>query len=320
MSTADVHNINMTFLDGVRLITGQKTAKLRSAVTVESVTGERQAIDQIGSTALQPKTTRNTAVPVVETARFRRWMEQKDYWNSERFDGFDTLRQKADPAGRLAQAWAAGAARIWDQMAISAALGNAYVGKQGSDAVMLPDSQRLAHEDAGMTLAKVRTAVKRLRRVNPDREDPITIFLTSEQESELLADTFVSSSDYYAGRPLMEASLPFFAGAHFLVVDDFLDLSNPGSGRPVDGASGTFEPALPLDDSGSLPVRTCFAALRSGVIMGELLPITTEINPAKDHGIFTQQLQVEMSVGGTREHESKVVAIDCVDRSPMAFG
>ena len=77
----------------------RKPAALRSAVSVEAVTGERQAIDSLGANRLIQKAARNVTVPVTETARFRRWMEQKDYWNSERFDGFDALRTHTDPLG-----------------------------------------------------------------------------------------------------------------------------------------------------------------------------------------------------------------------------
>lgn len=320
MSTfSDVTAINASFLDGLELLTQQKTARLRQAVTVERVTGERQAFDMVGSSSLIEKTQSNVPVPVTETARFRRWMQQRDYWNSERFDGFDQLRQHSDPTGRLAQAWAAGANREWDRCAVSAALETNFVDKNGSTAVNLPESQIIAHNNEGMTLEKVKKAVKRLRRIAPDRDDPITIFLTSEQEDELLNSQIIGSNDYHAGRPLMDNALPYFAGAYFHVIDDFLDLANPTSGL-VDGSTGRFDPILPMRTEDSLPLRSCFAVLRSGLIMGELLPITTEINPAKDYGIHAQQLQVEMSVGGARTHESKVVRLDCVDYSPMEFG
>ncbi len=248
-------------------------------------------------------------------------MEQKDYWNSERFDGFDALRTHTDPMGRLSQAWASGAAREWDRCAVDAALGSAKVDKFGETVVNLPGSQVISHGGTGLTLQKVKQAVKMLRRVNPDRDDPICVLITSEQEDELLNSSVVTSADFNATRPLVDANLPYFMGAFFHVIDDVLDLSTPASGQPVNGASGTFDPILPLDTTTTpgTPVRRCIAMLQSGVMMGELMPITTEVNPAKEYGINSQQLQVEMSVGGTREHESKVVVIECVDNSPTEF-
>jgi hypothetical protein len=319
--TVEVHAQNAVFLDGLRLLFNQKTSRLRSVVSVEAVSGERQAFDSLGANRLIRKTSRNITVPVTETARFRRWMEQKDYWNSERFDGFDALRTHTDPMGRLAQAWASGAAREWDRCAVDAALGVAKVDKYGDTAVSLPASQVIAHGGTGLTLQKVKQAVKMLRRVNPDRDDPISFFVTSEQEDELLNSAIVTSADYNRERPLVDGALPFFMGAFFHTIDDVLNLSNPVAGQPVNGSTGTFDPILPLDTTATpgTPVRRCIAMLQSGVIMGELLPITTEINPAKEYGIYSQQLQVEMSVGGTREHESKVVVIECVDNSPTEF-
>lgn len=319
--TVEVHAQNAVFLDGLRLLFNQKTSRLRSVVSVEAVSGERQAFDSLGANRLIRKTSRNVTVPVTETARFRRWMEQKDYWNSERFDGFDALRASTDPVGRLSQAWASGAAREWDRCAVDAALGTAKVDKFGETPVSLPSSQVIPHGGTGLTLQKVKQAVKMLRRVNPDRDDAICVLLTSEQEDELLNSAVVTSADYNAHRPLVDASLPYFMGAYFHVIDDVLDLSNPAAGQPVNGSTGTFDPILPLDTTttpGS-PVRQCIAMLKSGVMMGELLPITTEVNPAKEYGIYSQQLQVEMSVGGTREHESKVVVIECIDTSPTEF-
>lgn len=319
-SFAETGAVNAEFMDGLRLLVGQKTSALRNCVTLERVGGERQALDQIGSQRLIQKTGRNVPVPITETARFRRWMEQRDYWNSERFDGFDLLRQKADPTGRLAQSWAASAAREWDRCAIDAALGSALVGKFGDTSVGMPASQIIPHGNTGMTLAKLKQAIKRLRRVNPDRTDSIVVFMTSEQEDELLSSATVSSSEYYAGRPLMDASIPYILGAYVNIIDDYLDLSQPVNGGLPDGSTGQFVPMLPLDVTNPLQrVRTCFAMLKSGVVMGELMPVTTEINEAKTYGINAKQLQVEMSVGGVREHESKVVAIECVDGSPTVF-
>ena len=317
---SDVTALNASFLDGLSLLTQQKTARIRQAVSVERVTGERQAFDMIGSASLVEKTQSNQPVPVTETARFRRWMQQKDYWNSERFDGFDQLRQHTDPTGRLAQSWASGAMREWDRCAVAAALDTNYVDKNGSTPVNLPESQIIKNDGEGMTLKKVQEAVRKLRRVSPDRDDPITIFLTSAQEAELLENTIISSNDYHAGKPLMDASLAYFAGAYFHIVDDFLDLASPASGGAADGSTGTFDPILPYREVEDIPIRSCFATLQSGLIMGELMPITTEINPAKEYGIHAQQLQVEMSVGGARAHESKVVRIDCLDTSDMSFG
>ena len=110
-------------------------------------------------------------------------------------------------------------------------------------------------------------------------------------------------------------------GAYFHTVDDVLNLADPrrpmGSLLMARRAPLTADPAPGRHETTpGTPVRRCIAMLQSGVIMGELLPITTEVNPAKEYGIYSQQLQVEMSVGGTREHESKVVVIECVDHSP----
>ena len=193
------------------------------------------------------------------------------------------------------------------------------MGKFGDVPVSLPSSQIIPSAGTGMTLGKIKAAVKQLRRVNPDRDDPVCIFMTSEQEDEMLSSPTVASNDYYNGRPLMDATLPYFAGAFFHVADDYLDLSQPIGGAPADGSTGTFDPILELDTSGATPVRRCIAMLKSGLVMGELMPITTEVNDAKEYGINSKQLQVEMSVGGVREHESKVVIIECEDNSPMQF-
>jgi hypothetical protein len=76
-------------------------------------------------------------------------------------------------------------------------MGTNYVDKYGNTAVPLPASQTIAHGGTGLTLAKVKQAVKMLRRVSPDRDDPITLFITSEQEDDLLNSPTVTSSDYY---------------------------------------------------------------------------------------------------------------------------
>ena len=321
MTTAEVHAQNAYFGDGLRLQSEQKTARLRHLVTVEPVVGERQAIDSYSGMSLIRKTARNVKVPVTESLRNRRWLSQVDYWNSERFDGFDRMRSMTDPTGRLAQAWASGAAREWDRCAVKAALETAYVDKHGNTPVSLPSSQTIPHGGTGLTLAKVKQAVQILRRVAPDRDDPISIWLTGHQESELLNSSTVTSADYYAGRPLMDGSVPYFMGAYFHVIDDYLDLSQPAGGLPADGVSGTFRTILPLDltSEPGHQVRKVVATVKSGIVMGELMPITTEVNDAKEYGINALQLQVEMSVGGTREHESKVVVIECIDPSTMVF-
>lgn len=336
-STRDVNNLNEKIQRTLRGLSMDYKKKFEQWTVMESVSGEKQGFDVPGSiNRLHEKKDRYGQVPLSETHGSRRWMTQRDYEGGEPYDGFDRLRRIADPKSWILQAHAAGGNRKWDETWVHAALQPAYVGKNGDIPVGLPASQIIPHNGQGMTSAKLQAAQGHLERICGPDEMPV-VHMTSVARNELINDPIISSIDYNVRKPLVDMTLPMWNGMALNLVNDFLDDQQPvvdrdGDGRPDhDGTSGTFDPILPVEPvnigTPAVPqwmvIRRNVVCVKSSVMIGELLPYTTEIIPGTYRGmsIGTWVLQTAMSVGGTRSHESKVMVIETLEdpaNDPMA--
>jgi len=148
------------FSANIALLSQQTASKLRKAVRVESVTGEKAFFDQVGSAAAVKKTSRHADTPLVTTPHSRRMATMTDYIWADLIDDQDKLRMLADPTSTYAQAASSALGRAMDDEIITAAIGTAKTGASGSTSTTLPAGQKVAHGSAGLTIAKLISAKK----------------------------------------------------------------------------------------------------------------------------------------------------------------
>jgi hypothetical protein len=273
------------YTTNVQLLLQQRGSKLRDACTIGSYTGKAaKAVEQIGSVTAQARTTRHGDTPLISTPHDARWVFPTDYEWADMIDDQDKLRMLIDPTSPYAVNGAHALGRAMDDIIITAALGNANTGENGSTITAF-DNQRIAVGGTGLTVAKLRQARRILAANEVDlASEMLYIAVTAQQIDNLLGTTEVTSSDYNAVKTLVQGDVDTFMGFKFIQIE-----------------------RLGVDGSGD---RRCFAWAKSGLHVGMWNDINTKISERADKS-YAMQVYVKGTFGATRVEEKKVVEIIC---------
>lgn len=184
------------FSSNVAMLSQQMGSLLRGAVDTESVTGEKAFFDQVGEAAAVARTSRHGDTPLVETPHSRRMVGLTTYEWADLIDDADKVRMLIDPTSSYARAAAAAIGRAMDDVIIDALGGTAKTGKEGTTSTSFPAGQKIAHGSAGLTIAKLVEAKKKLDANSVDPSIKRYIVVSPEQIEDLLNSTTVTSSDF----------------------------------------------------------------------------------------------------------------------------
>jgi len=272
------------FSSNIQMLSQQMGSLLRNAVDVETVNGEKAFFDQVGSAAAVLRTTRHADTPLVDTPHSRRMVTMSDYEYADLIDDQDKVRLLVDPTSTYARAAAAAMGRAMDDVIISAALGSALTGKDGTTSTPFDSNNQIAVGAAGLTLAKLIEAKEILDSNDVDPSIPRYIAVSPKQITNLLDDPEVTSADYNTVRALVKGELDTYVGFKFITTN-----------------------RLGLDGSGD---RRCFAWAMDGIKLAVGKEPTARIDERADKSYATQVYYC-MSVGATRMEEAKVVEIIC---------
>ena len=277
------------YATNVALLLQQRGSKLRDCCTVGSYTGKAaKAVEQIGAVTAQVRTSRHSDTPLISTPHDARWVFPTDFELADLIDDQDKLRMLIDPTSSYAinQAYAHG--RSLDDLIISAALGDARTGENGTTTTgFATATQQIAAAASGLTIAKLRTAKKIFMRNEVDMDmDELYIAVTAEQVEDLLATTEVTSSDYNTVKALVQGDIDTFMGFKFKHIERL----------GVDGSSA----------------RRCIAWAKSGMHVGIWNDINTRIGERPDKS-YSTQVYTKSTFGATRVEEKKVVEILCTE-------
>jgi len=271
----------------VQLLLQQRGSRLRDCVTVGSYTGKAaKVVEQIGAVTAQAKTGRHADTPLISTPHDARWCHPTDFEWADMIDDQDKLRMLIDPTSPYAMNGAYALGRAMDDIIITAALGTALTGENGSTSTAFDTAnQQIAVGATGLTVAKLRTARKILLTNEVDvAMDPLYVAVTAVQMDNLLGTTEVTSSDYNTVKALVQGNVDTFLGFKFIHCE-----------------------RLGVDGSGD---RRCIAWAKSGMHLGMWNDITTKISERADKSYATQ-VYVKGTFGATRTEEKKVVEIIC---------
>jgi len=212
----------------VQMLSQQMGSLLRNAVDVETVNGEKAFFDQVGSAAAVLRTSRHADTPLIDTPHSRRMVTLSDYEYADLIDDQDKVRMLIDPTSTYARAAAAAMGRAMDDVIISAALGSAKTGKDGSTTTAFATAtNQIAVGATGLTLAKLIEAKEILDSQDVDPSIPRYIACSPKQVSDLLGDTDVTSADFNTVRALVKGELDTYVGFKFIMTNRL----------PVDGSS-----------------------------------------------------------------------------------
>ena len=271
------------FSSNVALLSQQRGSILRSAVSEESVTGEKAFFDQVGASAAVKRTSRHGDTPLVETPHSRRQVTLDTYEWGDLIDDSDKVRMLIDPTSTYAQAAASAIGRAMDDAIISAATGTAYTGSSGATSTSLPAGQLLAAGSENLTIAKLIEAKKILDLNSVDPSIARHIVVSPDQIESLLGTTQVTSSDFNTVRALTTGEVDTFMGFKFHVSNRLAKSSND---------------------------RTCFAWAESGIKLGVGKDTMARIDERADKSYSTQVFYCA-TFGATRMEEEMVVSIVC---------
>lgn len=283
MSTQVTTAFVQQFGSNVELLSQQMGSRLRSAVSEESVVGEKGFFDQIGSTSAQKRTSRHGDTPLMETPHSRRMVTMDEYEWADLVDSADKVRMLADPTSAYARSAANAMGRAMDDVIITAATGSASTGKSGSTSTALPAANIVAHGSADMTVAKLLSAKVILDNADVDPSIKRYIVVAPAQIEALLGITSVTSSDFNTVKALAQGEVNSFLGFEFIT-----------STRLAVASS----------------IRTCFAWAEDGIKMGVGKDIVSRIDERADKS-YSTQVYYCAQFGATRMEEDKVVSILC---------
>ena len=272
------------FSANIQMLSQQMGSLLRNAVDVESVNGEKAFFDQVGAAAAVLRTSRHADTPIVDTPHSRRMVTMSDYEYADLIDDQDKVRLLVDPTSTYSRAAAAAMGRAMDDVILTAALGTAQTGKDGSTTTALPSGQKIVHGSAGLTIAKLVEAKERLDSGNVDPSIARNIVVSPKQICDLLNNTTVTSSDYNTVKALAMGEINTFVGFNF-IVSNRLAVDSNADRRVIAFATDGIKCAIGKEPSARIDERA-------------------------DKSYATQVYYCQ-SVGATRMEESKVVEIAC---------
>jgi hypothetical protein len=275
------------FSSNIQMLSQQMGSLLRNAVDVETVNGEKAFFDQVGSAAAVLRTSRHADTPLIDTPHSRRMVTLSDYEYADLVDDQDKVRLLVDPTSTYARAAAAAMGRAMDDVIISAALGTAYTGKDGSTSTAFDTTNnQIAAGGGGLTLAKLIEAKEILDSGDVDPSIPRYIACSPKQISDLLNNTTVTSSDYNTVKALAMGEINSFVGFNFIVTNRL----------GVDGSSN----------------RRVIAWAMDGIKAAIGKEPTARIDERADKSYATQ-IYYSMTLGATRMEEKKVVEVLCAE-------
>lgn len=270
----------------------QKNSKLKEYVTLDSIEGKEKSYNQLDATSMTQITDRSGDTRITNQAMAKRWIRPQQYDCAKLVDEFDEqyLGEVVLPTSPIIQSHAAAYARTCDKIIIDALGGTAFTGTTGTTATVLPAGQKIAVgyvesgavANSGLTIAKLRAAKFLFDFNEVDEEEERIMVVSAKQLQDLLRDDKITSADFNSVRALVDGTLNTFMGFKF-----------------------RRSQQLPL----ATDIRSCFAYVKSGVILAERgLKTMMDVRPDLSHSL---QIRSVASLAAVRMEEKKVVEIAC---------
>lgn len=270
----------------------QKNSKLKEYVTLDSIEGKEKSYNQLDATSMTQITDRSRETRITDQAMAKRWIRPLNYDCAKLVDEFDEqfLGEVVLPTSPIIQSHAAAYARTCDKIIIDALGGTAFTGTTGTTATVLPAGQKIAVNyvesgavaNSGLTIAKLRAAKFLFDSNEVDEEEERIMVVSAKQLQDLLRTVEATSADYNSVRALVDGTLNTFMGFKF-----------------------RRSQQLPL----AVDIRSCFAYVKSGVILAERgLKTMMDVRPDLSHSL---QIRSVASLAAVRMEEKKVVEIAC---------
>ena len=288
------------FTTNLELKLQQKGSKLRGRVTEGFHVGKMASpINQMS--AIQGAAPVGRFMPKGRTdADFtRRWVFPLDFELNQLIDSFDELKTIVDPQSQYVTNAANAVGRSWDDCIISAAFGTAQIGQDAgglstetwasfSSAYTVASTYGSGASASGLSVAKLIETKRILRKNQVDLEsDPVTLIIGSQQESDLLNQVQVVSTEFNDRPVLQDGKVTRFLGWDICYSERLTSTSN---------------------------VRQNIAMVKSGAYLGIWKDTENDVDRRRDLSGLPWQLATLMSSGATSTKASELTAVKCTER------
>lgn len=278
----------------------QKGSRLRPFVTVVPLEGEKRTFERVKPTAAVKIESRYSDTQLVHTAFDRRTVYANAWGWSDMIDWQDKLDLLIDPTSDVVAAGGYALGRIIDDIIIADAFtGVAFEGKNGTDQVALPETQKIpvtwggtSGSNDGLTVAKILEVRSRFGKADIDLDDPankVYMAITQNQIDDLARGIEVRSKDYDAINALVKGQ-----------TNEFLGITFVRCGR------------LTATELAGGKSRMCAAWCKSGIVLAMQKEMSMSIFTNHDKWDNWQALGT-MKAGATRLEDAKFQQVFCFE-------
>lgn len=282
----------------LELLLQQVGSKLRGKVKEGSHVGKMASpVNQIGSISLKAPAGRFVPKNRTDAQFVRRWVFPQEGEIDQLIDSFDELQTIVDPKSQYAMNAANAVGRGWDDAVIAAATGTAQTGQDANslssetfNTTNFQISSSFGSSAAnGLSVAKLIEAKRVLRHYHNELEtDPLCLVIGSQQESDLLNQVQVVSTEFNDRPVLVDGQIRRFLG-YDVVVTERLTQTTVGS------------------------VRGVLAFVQSGLYLGMWKDITNRVSIRNDLSSEPYDLYTSVMFGSTRLQPGKIIQVLCAD-------
>lgn len=301
--TVPEHHVKQ-YTANVRQALVKQGGLLTPYVTHGSYNGEKsQVVNFIGEIEFVERNSPYGDTKLTELEHTQRWITGTEYDAAILVDRLDTLKMIYDPTSPYVARMRDAANRKMDEIIMRNFFANAKTGKDGTVSTAFPTRDTIVHGGTGMSIAKLRSARKLLKKRHVDLRTMMPyIAVTSEQTDDLLGEVAVGSSDFNAVKPLVDGEVSKFMGFMFVPYED--------NGSALDGRG------IPttLDVGSGDTIRSCPVWVKDGMHEGSWAGLTIRVDNRPDKNNI-KQIHGTFTCGATRLEEGKVLALQVVDNS-----
>jgi len=285
------------FSTNIELLLQQMGSLLRGKIREGFHVGKMASpINQIGAITSQAPAGRFAPLQRVDANLVRRWVFPQERELPQLVDQFDEYQTIVDPKSMYAQNTAMAFGRDWDDAIIAAFFGTAQTGQDAANLTGETASTTTygvsdtfgSSASTGLTVAKIIEARRIMRHYHVDVDtDPLSLLIGSKQESDLLQQVQVVSTEF-ADRPILtNGKLTQFLGFDITVSERL----SPGTAS----------------------LRQCYAWAKSGMYLGMWKDMEVQMDRRVDLSSQPWQIYAKHMYGATRTQLGKVIQILAAD-------
>jgi len=268
----------------------QMGSKLRPFVTTSTTSGAKQkvAVEREEAVEASIVTGQIQQVVPISAAVTRRWVQPVSYDVTQLVDHFDQLKMLNDPSSVKVQNAINAIGREMDDEIINAFFAASTTGETGATSTSFDTTNYQvavnfeAAANTGLTVAKLRGAIRRLRAAQNDLDrDPVYCVINAKMMDDLMKEAQIIGREYNDSLVLKEGKIDSYLGINFVYCER-------------------------LQTSTHL---LCPVFVKSGIHLCVWEDIVTTVTQRADLRGQPYQTYAMATFGATRTNEAKVVQI-----------